>query len=142
LARKDILEKVNVFDERFFMYGEDVDLCIKIRNTGYKIYYMSESSIIHHCGGSSKTATSQFSTLMKCESICSFMGKYYGKIGELCYKAIILTGSFFRLMYFTLVRIFKYNESESNKSYIENSMKKYRSMVMWSLNYEKPVIIK
>ena len=142
LARKEMLDRINVFDERFFMYGEDVDLCVNIRNIGYKIFYMSEASIIHHCGGSSKTAVSQFSTLMKCESICSFMGKYYGKIGELCYKAIILSGSLFRLLYFTLVRLLKFNKVECNKNDIEYSIRKYRSMVMWSLNYEKPVIMK
>ena len=103
---------------------------------------MSEASIIHHCGGSSKKAVSQFSTLMKCESICSFMGKYYGKIGELCYKVIIFSGSIFRLTYFTFIRLIKFNKIECNLNEIENSIRKYRTMIMWSLNYKKPVITK
>lgn len=53
LTRKDILEKVGYFDEDFFMYGEDIDLCFRIRMAGYKIIYNPEVEVIHHKGISS-----------------------------------------------------------------------------------------
>ena len=47
MVRKKILDKVNWFDEDYFLDGEDIDLCWKIRETGWKIVYYPEVSIIH-----------------------------------------------------------------------------------------------
>lgn len=51
---KNIFERCGRFDERFFLYGEDVDLCLRVRAAGLSIGYDPETSIIHHGGGSSK----------------------------------------------------------------------------------------
>lgn len=53
LTRKSLLEKVGFFDEDYFMYGEDLDLCYRIKMVGYKVMYIPEVSIIHHKGISS-----------------------------------------------------------------------------------------
>lgn len=53
LTRKNILEEVGFFDEDYFLYGEDIDLCFKIKNAGYKIMYLPGYKIFHHKGVSS-----------------------------------------------------------------------------------------
>jgi GT2 family glycosyltransferase len=53
MIRKDVLDQVGRFDERFFLYMEDVDLCERIRRAGYQIYLLPEARMIHHAGGSS-----------------------------------------------------------------------------------------
>lgn len=53
LTRKFVLDKVGCFDEDFFMYGEDIDLCFRIKECGFKIMYVPTLSIIHHKGISS-----------------------------------------------------------------------------------------
>jgi N-acetylglucosaminyl-diphospho-decaprenol L-rhamnosyltransferase len=53
-ARKEVLDKAGGFDERFFMYAEDIDLSYRIQQTGYKNYYLSETTIIHFKGKSTK----------------------------------------------------------------------------------------
>jgi GT2 family glycosyltransferase len=53
LTRRSVLEKVGLFDENFFMYGEDLDLCFRIYENGYKIMYVPTVSIVHHKGISS-----------------------------------------------------------------------------------------
>ncbi len=52
LLRKSALEKVGMFDEHFFMYGEDVDLSYRLSLAGYKNYYYPEVSITHFKGQS------------------------------------------------------------------------------------------
>ena len=47
MVRKSVLDKVGLLDERFFMYGEDIDLSFRIRMTGFKNYYFPKTYIIH-----------------------------------------------------------------------------------------------
>ncbi|SDB46942.1 Glycosyltransferase, GT2 family [Flavobacteriaceae bacterium MAR_2010_188] len=52
LLKKSLYEKVGGFDEDFFMYAEDVDLCYRVLNAGYKNIYYGEESVIHFKGES------------------------------------------------------------------------------------------
>lgn len=54
LMPRTVVEQVKYLDEDFFMYGEDIDLCFKIKEAGYKILYYPEATITHYKGGSSK----------------------------------------------------------------------------------------
>jgi GT2 family glycosyltransferase len=53
LTRKSVLEKVGLFDEDYFMYAEDIDLCYRIKKAGFKIMYVPTVSVLHHKGVSS-----------------------------------------------------------------------------------------
>ncbi len=53
LTRKSVLDKVGLFDEDYFMYAEDIDLCYRIKEAGKKVIYYPKVSIIHHKGVSS-----------------------------------------------------------------------------------------
>ncbi len=48
IIKNSVLKKVGLFDERFFMYSEDMDLCRRFREKGYKIIFYPETEIIHH----------------------------------------------------------------------------------------------
>lgn len=54
LMPKTVVDEVGGLDEDFFMYGEDIDLCYRIKESGYKILYYPKAKIIHYKGGSSK----------------------------------------------------------------------------------------
>lgn len=56
-TRREIIESVNGFDEDFFMYGEDLDLCHRIKQAGYEIAYFNETSIVHYKGESTKRSS-------------------------------------------------------------------------------------
>ena len=57
MMRKEVYEKVGGFDEQFFMYGEDLDLCYRIQKTGYKVFYVHTTQIIHYKGESTKRSS-------------------------------------------------------------------------------------
>ena len=57
--RTDALNQVGFLDETFFMYGEDIDLCYRIKKGGWKIVYYGESKITHLKGASSKKQKSK-----------------------------------------------------------------------------------
>jgi GT2 family glycosyltransferase len=48
IFRKNILDKINGFDERFFMYLEDTDLCRRLWQAGAEIWYLPEAKMIHY----------------------------------------------------------------------------------------------
>ena len=52
LARKAALEAVGGFDESFFLYEEDVDLCVRVRAAGGRILYTPGAEVVHHLGRS------------------------------------------------------------------------------------------
>ncbi len=54
LVRSEIVEKLDAFDERFFMLFEEVDWCYRIKQAGYEIWFNPEAKIIHHYGQSIK----------------------------------------------------------------------------------------
>lgn len=55
--RREAFEAVGGFDEDFFMYGEDIDLCYKITQKSWKIAYFHETSIIHYKGESTRRSS-------------------------------------------------------------------------------------
>jgi N-acetylglucosaminyl-diphospho-decaprenol L-rhamnosyltransferase len=56
LARRDALLAVGGFDERYFLYWEDADLCRRLRARGYEIRYAPSATAVHAVGQSSRTA--------------------------------------------------------------------------------------
>jgi GT2 family glycosyltransferase len=52
LIRRDIFERAGGFDEGFFMYAEDVDLCLRVRHSGGTIYFVPHMTITHYGSGS------------------------------------------------------------------------------------------
>jgi GT2 family glycosyltransferase len=54
IIRADALRKVGFFDPDFFLYSEEVDLCRRIQDAGYKIMYWPEIVVIHIGGESSR----------------------------------------------------------------------------------------
>ena len=54
LVRADALEEAGLFDERFFMYGEDLDLAFRIKARRWKVFYHPAVEVLHHKGASSR----------------------------------------------------------------------------------------
>ena len=52
LLRREVYLQIGGFDEQFFMYGEDIDWCYRIKQGGWKIQYLPCSEVIHYKGES------------------------------------------------------------------------------------------
>lgn len=52
---RETFRQLHGFDEDFFMYGEDLDICLRTKKLGFKNYYYPGTSILHFKGQSSKT---------------------------------------------------------------------------------------
>lgn len=76
-VKKEVLDKTGGFDERFFMYAEDIDLSYRILKAGFKNYYYAEVSITHYKGSSTKKDFRNVKLFYKAMS--QFARKHYGR---------------------------------------------------------------
>ncbi len=77
MVRRSVLQKTGGFDEQFFMYGEDIDLCYRIRQAGYENHYLSHPPIIHFKGESTSKHTLKY-VRMFYGAMAIFAKKHYG----------------------------------------------------------------
>lgn len=77
LVRREALDRAGGgFDEAYFMYCEDVDLCHRIGAAGYKNYYYPETSIIHYKGESTRKLSYRYMKIFY-DAHALFVKKYY-----------------------------------------------------------------
>jgi GT2 family glycosyltransferase len=76
LIRKGLFNSVGGFDENFFMYNEEVDLCERIKEKGGKIYFYKDAIIIH-AGSLSSKKNYYFFTKTSYESKLYYIKKHY-----------------------------------------------------------------
>src|SRR3989338_5045030 len=82
LIPKIIYEKVKGFDEKFFMYGEDLDLAFRIKQLGYKVVYYPKYTILHLKHQSGLKATEEIRKKTKYhfyDAMKIFYHKHYAK---------------------------------------------------------------
>jgi len=96
LARAEILTQIEGFDEQFFYYFEDMDLCKRVRQAGYSIMYTPQMSITHLGGQSTKRSPLKF-VLDSQITRYRYFYKYYGRQGVRHYRWIALTSLTVRL---------------------------------------------
>lgn len=79
IARRDVLKTVGGFDEQFFLYGEEVDLCLMVRKAGWPIGFVEDSVVIHHGGESERGETSGAVLEKKFNAEMLFYRKHYSE---------------------------------------------------------------
>jgi len=69
LIKKSVLENVGLFDAKFFCYWEETDLCFRVKQAGYKIFYVPQAKIRHK-----KIANTQpwYKTILKKNKISDY----------------------------------------------------------------------
>lgn len=77
LIRRAALRKAGGFDERFFMYSEEMDLCRRIRENGWRVVYLPSARVTHHEGRSSEQNLARRARTFN-ESKCRYFEKYLG----------------------------------------------------------------
>ncbi|NCP84191.1 MAG: glycosyltransferase [Bacteroidetes bacterium] len=106
--RTSVLKELHGFDERFFMYGEDIDLCKRTRDLGYKIGYLPSTSIIHYKGESTKKDNIDYVVVFN-KAMYQYFLKHYSKTYSYTFKFIIVVGIIIRgLISYIRLKVLKY----------------------------------
>ncbi len=122
LVRKSIIEKQGGFDERYFMYYEEVDLCYRIKQNGWRIVYLPQACITH-LGGRSSQQVPAAKRIMMLKSMLKFFRKHRGIGITFLFNCVFKLGIILREIIDIIVNVNIYffsaitlNKKRSNKS--------------------------
>jgi GT2 family glycosyltransferase len=116
LVRANILKQLGGFDEQFFYYYEDMDLCRRIRQAGYSIIYTPQAEIIHLKGQSTNQRLS--SVVFALDSQVTrylYYYKYYGMRGARHARQISLVSLFLRWLGYRLAELASHTETQKSR---------------------------
>lgn len=118
LIRKDIYLKLNGFDEQFFIYFEDFDLCKRVKKLGYKTFFEPKAKVIHFLHQSSGGV--KMGKLFV-ESLFLYLNKWnYKYLSKLAIYMIIKSTSFIKLIFLSSIKLILRNKNQIKK--INNKM--------------------
>ena len=94
-VRRAAIEQVGMFDERFFMYAEEVDWCLRFKRAGWEVWHCPDAMATHHAGQSTKQrATAMFDQLQRSRSL--LYEKHYPRWFAIAARAIGTAGTLWR----------------------------------------------
>lgn len=82
LVRRSVFDAIGGFDEGYFQGYEDYDICLKIREAGYKIYNCPESSVVHYAETSTKRLDIRIRRKAKRQNARLFFQKWESKLAR------------------------------------------------------------
>ncbi len=111
MIRRATFDKIGLLDERYFMYGDDIDLCHQIIKNKMKIFYTPDASIIHFMKRSSRQCKAAMS-IEAFKSMHKLLRKLYEAFPALIYKCCALVISSLKFICYVSFYIFYKNKSD------------------------------
>ncbi|WP_404422108.1 glycosyltransferase family 2 protein [Nibricoccus sp. IMCC34717] len=90
LMKRTDYTTIGGFDESYFMYSEDIDLCRTVHANSKRVVYCRNAVITHHGGGSSKKQEEIHAITRKIQARQQFLGKWHSNSYSACFKQITL----------------------------------------------------
>ncbi|MSQ24361.1 MAG: glycosyltransferase family 2 protein [Chloroflexi bacterium] len=98
LVRREAVEQVGLLDERFFMYGEDLDWAYRMKGEGWHIRYNPRVKVVHQKGASSRQA-SQRTTVAFYRSMYLFHQKHFSRSTWAPFNWLIVSAIYLRMIW-------------------------------------------
>ena len=106
MVRREVIEQVGLLDEDFFMYGEDIDWCYRIKQAGWRIVYYPKTKIIHYKGGSSKKKNTKIIYEFH-KAMYLFFEKHYKDRYSILLRYVVYLGIFSKMLLSFVINIFR-----------------------------------
>jgi GT2 family glycosyltransferase len=119
------LDEVGLLDEEYFIYTEEVDLCFRLHQRGWPLYWVPGSQVIHYGGQSVHQAATTEMFLYLYQTKIYYFRKHYGALSGLIFKLILAVVILPRVMISLLPR---FKRSPEQSRYL-NLSKNYRRLL-------------
>jgi hypothetical protein len=104
---REAIESVGLWDEGYFLHCEDLDWCIRFRQSGWKILFVPDAPVVHHKGTCSRSRPI-FVEWHKHKGMMRFYRKFFGKEYSSAFMWLVALGVWLRFgavaSYYTLRR--------------------------------------
>lgn len=135
MIKADMFKAVGQFSSNYFMYAEDTDLCFKVKQAGYKNYYLSDALVVHHGGRSSDMKSeNNFASIMMRESLLEFMRVRRGRLYAHAFQFNTIATALARLLILTIASPFTLGED--NRASLRVAFAKWVRVLRWGLGME------
>lgn len=125
IVRRDVVEALQGFDENYFLYGEDLDLCLRIRKAGWEIGYIQDAVVLHWGGQSERNSLPVEVWEKKFEAEFIFYKKHYTKKVIQAIKRKSLIQAYWRVLTLKLTLPF-----HKDKEKLLNKLEKYKLVIL------------
>lgn len=95
LVRREVIEQIGGFDEQFFMYGEDLDWCRRIRRIDWQVWYVASAEVYHE-GAHSTRQVGDHGSRWSLKSYLRYFRKWGNGIDLLKVRLALSSGSLIR----------------------------------------------
>lgn len=96
MVRRTVIEEVGGLDENFFIYGEELDWCYRMRKAGWQVYFTPASEVIH-LGGQAMNSAADRRVVLKYSGQLRFYRKHYGPLSVQALRALLVLTAAARL---------------------------------------------
>lgn len=135
MIRRTVFERVGQFNTNYFMYAEDVDLCFRVQDIGWKNCYVEEAVVIHHGGKSAASKpVSHFSAILMRESLLRFVRSTRGELYAAVYQAATALNAVVRLFILGLALVLTLGQYHPRS--VRNAFGKWARVFRWSIGLE------
>jgi GT2 family glycosyltransferase len=135
MIRRSLFEALGMFETSYFMYAEDVDLCLRALRAGLKNYYVGHAVVVHHGGQSSATSSdSNFGAVMNRESLYRYFKVHRSLVYALGYRISTSLISFLRLSILGVLLLVA--GGTLRRPAVRGALAKWVKILRWSIGLE------
>jgi GT2 family glycosyltransferase len=130
MVRRKALQATGPLDERFFIYGEDIDWCKRFHDKGWEVVFYPEAEAIHYGGASSANAPLKFFIEMQ-RADYQYWEKHHTRLASIAFLSI-------RLLHYTVRLaggIVAYPFRRKKRPEVLYKIKRSLAAIRWSLNF-------
>src|ERR1051326_7695662 len=114
LIRREVIAKIGLLDEQFYMYTEDTDYCYRVKQAGYEVWFTASGEVTHFYGG--MNAFDKRVTILVQRSQVLFYQKHYHFAKKIMLLLIKHLGLALRVVWYFAAGIASMNKKLLNKS--------------------------
>jgi GT2 family glycosyltransferase len=127
VIRRDVVERVGGLDERFFMYGEEMDLCWRVRAAGFPVVWSSRCRVLHHGGASGGDARGAL-FVKNLEGRLAFLRRHRGALAAALGREFMGWGAVLRLAYW---RARARRAGNNAPSHVREQLERFEAAAAW-----------
>jgi GT2 family glycosyltransferase len=115
VVKREVIEKVGMMDEDYYLYGDDLDWCYRIKSAGWKVVYFPETKIIHYGGKGGTGKKPYFNIYHFYRSAFIFYKKHLARKYFFLINWLVYLGIFLRFLMVIIINFFKKEKNIGSK---------------------------